>query len=136
MPVASAIEVAPARTRRELLDFIRFPYRVYRDDPGWVAPLELERLQFFDRKKNAWFDSGDAELMLARRGGEVVGRIAAVEDRAYHRLWGVKQGVFGMMECGDDREVAAALFDAAQAWTRARGMQGLLGPAGFSSNYE
>ena len=136
MAGGAAIEVAPARTRRERLEFIRFPYRVYRDDPCWVAPLELERLQFLDRRKNAWFDSGEVELLLARRGGEVVGRIAAVEDRRYNEHHGVRQGVFGMMECVDDREVAAALFDAAQAWTRARGLQGLMGPAGFSSNYE
>ena len=131
-----AIDVAPARTRRERLEFIRFPYRVYRGDPRWVAPLELERMSFLDPGKNAWFASGAAELLLARRGGEVVGRIAAVEDRRYNELQGVRQGVFGMMECVDDREVAAALFDAAQGWTRARGLEGLLGPAGFSSNYE
>lgn len=130
------VAVTPVRTRADRDAFILFPYAHYRDDPNWVPPLVMERRDFLDPRKNPFFEFGKVELFLARRGGAVVGRIAAVNDARYNDFHGVRHGWFGLFESVDDPTVARGLFDAAAGWLRASGLTAMLGPASFSSNGE
>jgi GNAT superfamily N-acetyltransferase len=130
------VTVTPVKTAADKKAFIRFQYEVYEGFPNFVPPLEMDRENVLDPKKNPWFQFGVAELFLARRGGKVVGRIAAIEDRRYNDFHGTKTGWFGFFECIDDTGVAKALFDTAEAWVRARGLTHIMGPASFSSNGE
>ena len=34
-----AVEIRPVGSRRELDAFIKLPWRLYRNEPNWVAPL-------------------------------------------------------------------------------------------------
>jgi hypothetical protein len=83
-------------------------------------------------KKNPFFDHGEAELFLARRGGEVVGRISAQIDRRHNEHHGESTGFFGFFECANDEDVAGSLFANAEAWLRDRGMERSRGPFSFS----
>jgi GNAT superfamily N-acetyltransferase len=129
------VEISPVRNRRERNTFIKLPWRIYQDDPAWVPPLILERKAFLDRKRHPFYQHGDAELFLARRGGEIVGRIMASDDPNYNSLHQSNIGCFGMFECIDNAEVAAALFQAASNWLRARGRSEVMGPIDYSTNY-
>ncbi|MEU4093443.1 N-acetyltransferase [Streptomyces sp. NPDC026673] len=132
----SAITIAPVEGRAATTAFIRLPYALYRDDPHWVAPLEREMRAFLDPDRNPFFDTGEARLFLARRGGRAVGRIAAVSDPRFQERHDYKCGHFGLFECADDPEAAQALFDAAAAWLAERGLTRMLGPLSFSVNDE
>ncbi|MFN7941488.1 MAG: N-acetyltransferase [Thermoanaerobaculia bacterium] len=132
----AAVEVRRVATRADRLAFVRFPWRIYRDRPAWVPPLELERLAFLDRRKNPFFRHSDAELFLARRGGEIVGRIAAIENRRHLETYRDRTGFFGLFEAIDDPGVAAALFARAADWVRERGLARLRGPMSFTINDE
>ncbi len=136
MPEANAIELSTVRTRAERKSFVRFPWRIYGDDPCWVPPLEIERMAFLDRRKNPFFRHSEAELFLAWRGGEPVGRIAAIENRRHLETYGDATGFFGFFEAIDDVEVARALVGAAASWCRARGLRRLRGPMSFTINDE
>jgi len=131
----ATIEVSPVRNRRERNVFIKFPWRIYQNDPAWVPPLILERKQFLDRKQHPFYRHGDAELFLARRNGEAVGRIMASDDPNYNAFHQSNVGCFGLFESVDDVDVAAALFDAAIKWARAKGRDLILGPIDYSTNY-
>jgi GNAT superfamily N-acetyltransferase len=135
-PVPADVQIQPVRGAADREAFIRFPYALYRHDPLWVPPLEMERKDFLDPKKNPWFEFGEVELFLARRDGQVVGRIAAVKDPRYNAYHGTTYGFFGLFECVNEPGVARGLLDAASTWLRARGFTSVLGPASFSSNYE
>ncbi len=128
------VQVTPVRGGSEVTAFIRFPYSIYQGDPNWVAPLEMERRDFLNPKKNPFFEFGEVELFLARRGGQVVGRIAAVKDPHYNEFHGTKWGFFGFFECINDVGVARALLDTAERWARERGFDTLVGPMNFSTN--
>jgi len=130
------VTVTTVRGSADRTAFIRMVYRIYQGDPNWVPPLEMERKDFLDRKKNPFFDFGEVELFLARRGGQVVGRIAAVKDPHYNEFHGTNEGFFGLFECINDTGVARALFDAAAQWLLARGFAKMLGPMNFSTNHE
>jgi GNAT superfamily N-acetyltransferase len=129
------IVVTEVTSRRERDAFIKFPWRIYTNDPAWVPPLIIERRGFLHRKKHPFYLHGDAALFLARRGGEIVGRIMASDDPNYNALHNANVGCFGMFESVDDNAVAQALFDAAAGWLRAKGRDAIMGPIDYSTNY-
>jgi len=92
--------------------------------------------KLLSRARNPFFEHAEAEYFLADRGGEVVGRIAAISNRLHNETHGDKVGFFGFFESIDDQAVADALFTAAAAWCRERGHDVLRGPASFSVNDE
>jgi hypothetical protein len=130
------LDVRPVASKRDLTTFIKLPWRLYRNDPNWVPPLVYERRQFLDRKKNPWFEHGEAQEFLAWRDGRAVGRITAQVDRIFNEFQDNTWGLFGFFECEDDPEAAGALLDAAEAWLRARGRDRMVGPADFTMNDE
>ena len=101
-----------------------------------MPPLVFERMQFLDRKKNPWFEHGEAEYFLAERDGEPVGRISAHLDRRWDEYQGGRDAMFGFFETAEDPEVVRALFDAATEWAAARGRERILGPMDFTTNDE
>jgi hypothetical protein len=132
----SDVVVSRVETAAQKKEFILFQYEVYKNDPHFVPPLQMDRDMFFNEKKNPWFEHGKVDLYLAKRNGKIVGRVAAVEDPRYNEFHATKIGWFGMFECIDDVAVARALLDACEKWVKARGLTEMLGPANFSSNSE
>jgi GNAT superfamily N-acetyltransferase len=132
----ASVSIRPVRTRRELKRFVKVPFRLHRDQPQWVAPLIFERMEFLDRKKNPWFEHGEAEYFLAERDGKAVGRISAHIDRRWDSYQGGSDAMFGFFESSNDPEVAAALLGAAAEWAQGKGRGRILGPMDFTTNDE
>jgi GNAT superfamily N-acetyltransferase len=131
----SDIEVSEITTRRERSAFIKFPWQIYSNDPAWVPPLIIERKEFLNRKRHPFYQHGDAALFVARKNGKIVGRIMASDDPNYNSLHQSNLGCFGLFESIDDHDVAAALFEAAANWLRAKGRSEMMGPIDYSTNY-
>ena len=129
------IEITKVGSNTDRDAFIKLPWKIYANDPVWVPPLVIERKEFLDREKHPFFEHGKAEFFLARRDGELVGRIAASDDPKYNELHGSNLGCFGMFESIDDPEVANALFEAAEQWLRDLGRDEIMGPIDYSTNY-
>ena len=132
----ASVSIRPVRTRGELKRFVKVPFRLHRDSEQWVPPLIFERMQFLDRKKNPWFEHGEAEYFLAERDGNAVGRISVQVDSRWDEFQGGKDAMFGFFEAEEDPEVVRALFGAATEWAAARGRERLLGPMDFTTNDE
>jgi GNAT superfamily N-acetyltransferase len=131
-----ALDVRPVAGKRDLVTFIKLPWRLYRNEPNWVPPLLFERKRFFDRARNPFFEHAEAEYFLARRDGRVVGRISAHIDRNFNEYQQHEWGMFGFFECEDDPEAAQALLDTAEGWLRERGRDRMVGPMDFTTNDE
>ena len=131
----SDIEISEVGSRRERDAFIKFSWRIYADDPAWVPPLIIERREFLNRKRHPFYRHGDAALFLARKNGQIVGRIMASDDANYNALHQSNVGCFGLFECINDRDVAVALFERASSWLRGRGRTEVMGPIDYSTNY-
>jgi len=129
------LEVSEVTSRRERNALIKFPWRIYANDPAWVPPLIIERKAFLDRRRHPFYQHGDAALFLARRDGEIVGRIMASDDPNYISLHQSNVGCFGLFECINDGDVATALFEGAARWLRKRGRSEMMGPIDYSTNY-
>ncbi len=131
-----AVEIRPVASQRELTIFIKLPWRLYRNEPNWVAPLLSDLKKRLDPKKNPFFKHADAQYFLAFRDGRAVGRISAHIDRHLNEFQGNAWGLFGWFECEQDPEAGTALIDAAAAWLRAREREQMLGPMDFTTNDE
>jgi GNAT superfamily N-acetyltransferase len=130
-------KIAPVSTGRDLREFIQLPWRLYAGDPYWVPPLVKQVRAVLDQRHPFYANgAADRELFLARRGGRVCGRIAAIWNRAHNAFHGDRWGFFGFFECEDDAEAARALLDTAAAWLRERGCDTIVGPTNPSTNYE
>lgn len=113
--------------------FLRVPGLVQADDPAFVPPLEREERRHLDPRTNPHFRRAEIAFFLARRGGRPVGRISAQVDRVAQANGQAGIGFFGHFEAADEA-AAAALFDAAESWLRARGMTRVRGPFELSIN--
>ena len=128
---SAPLTIRPVRSKADRKAFVHFAWRVYRNDPAWVPPLKDEVHGLLDPKRNPWFEHARAELWLAERGGEVVGRISAQVDDLVLEHMGAGTGQWGMFEALDG-EAAAALVQVAEDWLRTKGMTRSLGPISLS----
>jgi GNAT superfamily N-acetyltransferase len=132
--ILNRVEIIPVETRRELKQFIRLPWMIYRHDPGWVPPLIMDAKESLDKAKHPFFEHSTADFFLARFNGQWVGRIAAILNNNHNRFHKEQTAFFGFFESINERDVATALLDHAAQWARERGMMRLRGPMSYSTN--
>jgi ribosomal protein S18 acetylase RimI-like enzyme len=135
---SEALRVDPVSSSKGLREFVELPYRIYAGDPSWPPPLRSDVRWVLDEAKNPFWKHAKRRLFLAREGGRVVGRIAAIVDDGHNRVHAEKTGFFGFFECTNDLEVSRSLFAAAERAARdlLPGCDRLRGPANPSLNDE
>ena len=127
-----AITVKKVTTKKELKDFIRFNYELYKDNRYSVPDLYDDMLNTFSKKKNAAFEFCEADYFLAYKDGKLVGRIAGIINKRANETWGKKDVRFGWIDFIDDIEVSKILLETVEKWGRERGMTHIQGPLGFT----
>jgi GNAT superfamily N-acetyltransferase len=132
----NSISIEPVTSRPQEKAFIRFPWKLYKGDPNWIPPLIDNTRELLNYKPHAFYDNAEIQTFLAKKDGEIVGRIAAIIDRAHNKYHKEQRGMFGFFESIDDQEVANALFDTAKDWFAERDVFLMRGPANPSQNYE
>ncbi len=129
------LQIVPVDTenRRQVRQFVLFPYTHYRGCRQWVPPLLVDAYLPLNRKKHPFYEHSEAAFFLALRQGRVVGRVAALENRHFNAWHQLRDAEFYFFESIDDQEVADALLGAVCNWAQARGMNRVVGPKGFSA---
>ena len=127
------ISIVEANTKELLTDYIKFPFKLYKDNPYWVPPLIADELETFDKTKNPAFDNAEAYFYLAYRNNEIVGRIAAIINWAEVKDQGKKKVRFGWFDMIDDIEVTKALLGKVYELGRKNSLEYVEGPMGFSN---
>jgi hypothetical protein len=131
------IEIREIAAGSDPREFIDAAHAVFRGDPHFVAPLEMFDIKpRLDPKKNPFFKRGEAVYFVAKRDGELVGRVSASIDHEHNRVWNEKTGFYGLFDTIDDDAVGAALLSRAAEWLKAKGMTRLSGPYGLYVNEE
>ncbi|MBT5765719.1 MAG: hypothetical protein HOI58_02565 [Kordiimonadaceae bacterium] len=131
-----SIEIKPVLSKKDRKIFVTLLWDIFKDDPNWVPPLIMERMDIIDEKKNPYFLHADVRLWIAYKNGMPVGRISAQIDELVEPQHGVKTGHYGFFDCIDDQDVANALFDTACSWLKENGMIEVIGPFSLSINEE
>jgi len=118
------------------IKFIKFPWKIYKNNPNWVPPLIFDVRNNLDTKKNPFFQHSRMELYLAYKGTEIVGRIAAIANDNHNKFQEDKVGFWGYFECINDKEVSKSLFDSAKEFLLSQGLDTMRGPISPSTNDE
>ena len=127
------MEITEADSKRLLRLFIRFPYKLYKNDPNYVPDLIISQRQIFSRE-NPFFEHSRAKYYLAMDNGKAVGRIAVIHNRPHNSLYNEKTAFFGFFEAEDNFEVFTCLIGKVIEWARTEGFNRLMGPTNFTTN--
>jgi len=126
------VTIREVKTKKDIKQFIRLPWKVYKDYPAWVPPLITEMKHALDPNKHPFFEFGESTALLAEKDGEVVGRVTAHVNHKHNDYHKTKDGFFGFYEAIDDEEVATALMDAVEKILKEKGMNKVIGPENYT----
>jgi len=127
------MKIIPVNYSSDFRRFIRFPYRLYKNDKVWVPPLLGEVSGQFTKKKNPSLEHIDYKLFILDRDDEIIGRIAAFIDTIALETWKEPIGLFGYYDCIDNKEASRILLETAAEWLKGKGMKFMRGPWSFVS---
>ena len=116
--------------------FLDVARRVFKGDPAWIAPLDMDMGDRMNPKKNPFFEHAEGTTFIAVKNGVDVGRATAQIDKLHIDRYKDDTGFFGFLDTIDDPAVAKALLDAAADWLRKKGMKKMRGPMSLSINEE
>ena len=117
--------------KKDVRRFIELPFALYKGHPLWVPPIRMDIVTRLDREKHPFHEHSDVDFFLAERKGEVLGRIAVIENNPYNKYHGKRQAQFYFFECVEDLDVARGLFEIAYDWARERNLNQIVGPKGL-----
>ncbi|MFD0862312.1 GNAT family N-acetyltransferase [Sungkyunkwania multivorans] len=127
------IEVREAKSKKELLQFVKFPFVLYKDCKQWVPPIIKEELESMDPASNPVFRNAEATYFLAYKDNEVVGRIAAIINWVEVNEQQKRKVRFGWFDTIDDIEVTRALLAKVTDVGKRKNLDFIEGPVGFSN---
>jgi hypothetical protein len=117
--------------RRDVQQFIRFPFALYKTCPLWVPPLISDMKFILNRRKHPFYIHSTAEFFLAESEEKTLGRLAVLTNRLFNDFSRSRKAFFYYFDTVDDSDVARCLFDAGRAWAREQGLDRMVGPLGF-----
>lgn len=119
-------------SRRDLGEFIRFPFQLYRNNLYWLPPIIFDEKNFHNPKKNKALRKNDTVMYLAYKDGKTAGRIMGIIHHQNNEFIGKKRARFFKFDCINDPEISHALIQAVEDWGKSKGMDEIIGPFGFS----
>ena len=129
----SQITIKRVESKRDLKRFIELHYDLYAGNPYDVPNLFNDEMKTLSKDKNAAFEFCEAEYFMAYNAeNQLVGRVAAIINHRANKRWGRLCVRFGWIDFIDDINVACALLQAVEVYGRSKGMNGMIGPLGFT----
>ncbi len=127
------ITIKEAHSKKELLEFVKFPFKLFKNNPYWVPSIINDELNSFDKTKNPVFKTAEATYYLAYKNNEIVGRMAVIINWDEVKLLKKNKVRFGWFDVIDDIEVTKALLDKAFETAKKNNLDHIEGPMGFSN---
>mgnify|MGYP000612574872 CR=1 FL=1 len=127
------IEIRVAKTKKELKNFVTFPFSLYKNNQYWVPPIINDELESFDSTKNPAFQNAEAHFYLAYQNNEIVGRIAAIINWEEVNNQQKRKVRFGWFDAIDAIEVTKALLEKVYELGLKNNLEYAEGPMGFSN---
>lgn len=118
------------------MNFIKFPWIIYRNDKNWVPPLIFDVKNNLDIEKNPFFKHAKIKLFLAYKNDKIAGRISSIINHNHNNKFKDRTGFWGHFECINDQEIADTLFKSAAKHLSSEGMDLMRGPINLSTNDE
>lgn len=127
------IEIIEVKTKKQLRDFIKYPNRLYKNDPHYVPELYLST-KWMLTKKNPFLHHSQIIMFLAKVNNDIVGRIVAIYNKTHLDIYNDNTGFFGFFDAINSIEVADALFKVSSDWLKHKGITRMIGPTNLTTN--
>lgn len=127
------IEVKQISTKKELKQFVKFPFKLYKNCKYWVPPITNDEIETLDNKTNPVFNNAEAFYFLAYLNNKIVGRIAVIINHIEIKEQLKKKIRFGWLDMIDDIEVTKALLAKVYEIGKTNQLEYAEGPVGFSN---
>lgn len=125
------VEIRKVRTKKEIRDFLSFPFTLYKGNKCYVPPLYDDEKKMF-KKNYMYYDQSESEFFNAYKDGKIVGRIQAILQNVSNTKWNQKRVRFTRFDSINGVDVTKALFDAVENYAKEKNMEEVVGPLGFS----
>ncbi len=119
-------------SKKDLKNFISFPYSLYKGNKFWVPPLRFDELHTLSKSVNPAFDFCEAKYWMIFNENKMVGRVAGIINNKYNEKFNKKDARFGWIDFIDDSKVSSLLLSTVEKWAIEKGMDRLHGPLGFT----
>ncbi len=131
----TSMTITEVKTKKDKNAFLDTARIIYKNDPVWICPLDIDIEAVFDPKKNNFHKHGKCtRWVLTDDRQQLIGRIAAfINDEKAYNLEQPTGGI-GFFECIESKEASVMLFDTAKQWLQQNGMQAMDGPINFGEN--
>jgi GNAT superfamily N-acetyltransferase len=120
-------------TRKEMKDFVVFPFSLYKNNEYWVPPIIKDEINNFDPTKNPVFENAEAHFFLAIKEDQIVGRVVAIINWFEVTQQHVKKIRFGWFDVVDDIEVSKVLLNKVKEIGLTNHLEYIEGPVGFNN---
>lgn len=129
----SEIIIKEVKSDKELMEFIRFPMDLYKNNKNFVPSLINDEKQIWDKKENPALQYSEARQFLAYKNEKIVGRIAVMINKKEEKELGIRKVRFGWIDFIDDFEVPKALIETAINFAKENNISKIEGPMGFTN---
>ncbi len=120
-------------TRKEMKQFVTFPFSLYKDNKYWVPPIIKDEIANFDKTKNPVFENANARFFIALKNKKIVGRVVAIINNYEVEKQGIKKMRFGWFDVIDDIEVSKILLEKVKEIGYQNNLEFIEGPIGFNN---
>ncbi len=127
------ITLQEAITKKEMKAFVKFPFKLYKNNKYWVPPIINNELDSFNKTINPVFKHATARFFVAIKNNEIVGRIAAIINYIEINEQKLKKIRFGWFDFIDDIEVSKTLLNKVAEIGKQNNLEFMEGPMGFSN---
>ena len=125
------IEIVEAKTKKQMLDFVKFPLKLYRKNKNYVPSLTQDEINITNPKKNLSLGTSEVKCFLAYKDGKLAGRICGIICHHSNEKNNEKAIRFSRIDMINDIEVTKALLKAVEDYGREKGLEFIQGPWGF-----
>jgi hypothetical protein len=130
--MSTSLRIIEVNNRNHLREYIRFPYRLYKNYSNYVPPLLSDEWEFHNPNKNLSLQTDKTIKALVTENGKTVGRIMGIIPKRFNEGREIKHCRFFHFDCENRLDVARLMIDFVETWGKGNGMQQLTGPFGFS----
>src|SRR5690606_12993942 len=85
--------------KKQVDDFLRLPFSIYRDIPQWVPPLQMDERLRLSRKRFPFYKHSYAVFFIAYQNTRPIGRLAILDNRPYNEFNHEATAFFYLFEC-------------------------------------
>ena len=113
--------------QNEIVLFVSLPFRLYKGDPNWVAPLMSQQRKSLLGQDNKFIAESEHAFLMGFRDGRPVSRVMVAKNEGLSAKQAIPIATFSLIEA-EDEEAMHSVISEAERWAASKGARRLIGP--------